>query len=68
MLQNESQVAFITGASSGIGRAIAVKFAKEGYDVIIIHPTDTSTTTYYIVLDPQLNKNIKNKINTTCTQ
>ena len=35
MLQNESQVAFITGAGSGIGRAIACKFAEFGASVVV---------------------------------
>ena len=29
------QTAFISGASRGIGRAIAEKFAKEGYQLIL---------------------------------
>lgn len=35
MLQNEGQVAFITGAAAGIGRAIAQKFAALGASVIV---------------------------------
>ena len=34
MLQNEGQKAFVTGAGSGIGRAIAIKFASLGATVI----------------------------------
>jgi 3-hydroxy acid dehydrogenase/malonic semialdehyde reductase len=30
-----NKIAFITGATSGFGRAIAQRFAKEGYDLII---------------------------------
>ena len=29
------KIASVTGATSGLGKAIALKFAKEGYDVII---------------------------------
>ena len=29
------KVVLVTGASRGIGKAIAVKFAKKGYNVII---------------------------------
>ena len=29
------KVAFVTGGSRGIGKAISEKFAKEGYNVII---------------------------------
>jgi len=35
MLQNEGQIAFITGAGGGIGRAIAKKFAEFGCSVIV---------------------------------
>lgn len=35
MLQNEGQVAFVTGAGGGIGRAIAKKFAELGASVIV---------------------------------
>ena len=32
----DGQVAVVTGGSSGIGKSIAVLFAKEGADVVII--------------------------------
>jgi NADP-dependent 3-hydroxy acid dehydrogenase YdfG len=31
----KNRIAFITGASSGFGNAIARKFASNGYDIII---------------------------------
>ncbi len=31
----ESKVAIVTGSARGIGKAIAMKFAKDGYDVVI---------------------------------
>lgn len=34
------KVVLVTGASKGIGRAIAIKFAKEGYNVVINYNTD----------------------------
>src|SRR5687768_11555522 len=33
----ENKVAFITGADSGIGRAVAILFAKEGADIINVY-------------------------------
>jgi NAD(P)-dependent dehydrogenase (short-subunit alcohol dehydrogenase family) len=33
----ENQVAIITGAGSGIGRAIALRFANEGADIVIVY-------------------------------
>ena len=33
----EGQIAVITGADSGIGRSVAVLFAREGADVAILH-------------------------------
>jgi NAD(P)-dependent dehydrogenase (short-subunit alcohol dehydrogenase family) len=38
----KGKVAFITGADSGIGRAVAILFAKEGADVIISYWKETS--------------------------
>ena len=33
----ENKVAIISGGDSGIGRAVAIAFAKEGADIVIIH-------------------------------
>jgi 3-oxoacyl-[acyl-carrier protein] reductase len=35
-MQLENHIAFITGARRGIGRAIALKFAQEGADVVLV--------------------------------
>ena len=35
MLQNEGQIAFVTGGGAGIGRAISMKFAVLGASVIV---------------------------------
>ncbi len=35
MSLSDSEIVFITGASSGIGEACAIKFAREGYSLII---------------------------------
>ncbi len=37
MLKLENQVTIVTGAGSGIGRAIALRFAKEGSDIVIVY-------------------------------
>lgn len=40
-LDLHNSVAFITGASRGIGQAVAVRLAKEGCDVAIVARTES---------------------------
>ena len=40
----EKQVVFITGGSRGIGKAIALKYAKEGYNIVINYVSDKTDT------------------------
>lgn len=39
MVQGRKQTVLITGASRGIGKAIAIRFAREGYNVIVQYHT-----------------------------
>lgn len=41
----KDKVAFITGADSGIGRAVAVLFAKEGADIVNVYLSETEDAT-----------------------
>ena len=43
--QLEGKVAVITGADCGIGRAVAIAYAREGADVLISYLTRTTTPT-----------------------
>ena len=38
----EKRVALVTGGSRGIGRAIAEKFAKNGYNLVINYVSDNT--------------------------
>ena len=62
----EGPVAFVTGASRGIGKAVAIAFAEAGYDVAItarsrvegeerehsstVRETDTAPTARFVAL------------------
>lgn len=41
-MNSDARVALITGASRGIGKATAIRFAKAGYNVVINYNTDSN--------------------------
>lgn len=68
----EGRVAVVTGGGSGIGRAIAVRYAKEGANVIIVgrresalkETSELDSKISYVVGDITDSNTIKNIIKT----
>ena len=49
MNKNINKVAFITGGGSGIGKAVAQRFAEEGYDVALSYAGSHSGPFFYFI-------------------
>jgi NAD(P)-dependent dehydrogenase (short-subunit alcohol dehydrogenase family) len=61
----KGKVAIVTGGDSGIGRAVAIGFAKEGADVVIVYLNETKdaeVTASYIEREGQIARLIKGDI------
>lgn len=43
-IKEKNKNVLITGGSRGIGKEIALKFAKEGYDIIVNYVSDKTDT------------------------
>lgn len=69
---HQSRSIFVTGASNGIGRAIAIQFAEQGHHVCITYNsnTDKANKTLYELqkISPQLNKMSCIQLNVTDKQ
>lgn len=57
-MKMKKKIVLITGASSGIGKATAIKFAQEGYDLIICGRRETKLTELKNLLSDQVNVEI----------
>lgn len=54
-----NKTAIITGGSNGIGRAIALAFAREGADIIITYHNDTQAATDVVAEIKKLGRKVK---------
>jgi len=49
-----NRVAFVTGASRGIGRAIALKLCRAGFEIVVASPSSKTTKRWLAKFAPAM--------------